>query len=169
MGIFKEPLNPKTFVLDLDGVFTDGAFLYSKDGKVMKVFGADDHDALKILDRLIEIHVITADRRGFDISQRRVSGDMGFNLSLVSSENRVEWLQRHYDLDTLIYMGDGIFDPRVFRAVAYSICPSNALRTTKRAASHVTVSRGGDRAVAEAVIHILKKFFGKSIKNSDFF
>ena len=39
-------LMPKYFILDVDGVFTDGKFLYTKDGKVMKIFGPEDNDAL---------------------------------------------------------------------------------------------------------------------------
>ena len=38
--------NPENFILDLDGVLTDGKFYYSQDGKFLKAFGADDHDCL---------------------------------------------------------------------------------------------------------------------------
>ena len=40
---------PKFFVLDVDGVMTTGHFFYTKSGKVMKMFGPDDHDALLLL------------------------------------------------------------------------------------------------------------------------
>ena len=36
----------KNLVIDVDGVMTDGKFYYSVDGKILKAFGADDHDAL---------------------------------------------------------------------------------------------------------------------------
>jgi 3-deoxy-D-manno-octulosonate 8-phosphate phosphatase (KDO 8-P phosphatase) len=39
----------KIFIIDVDGVMTDGKFYYSDKGKVMKVFGADDNDALSLL------------------------------------------------------------------------------------------------------------------------
>ena len=32
-----ESMNAKVFILDVDGVMTTGQFLYSRDGKVMKV------------------------------------------------------------------------------------------------------------------------------------
>ena len=53
------------FILDLDGVLTDGSFHYSIDGKVYKTFGPDDHDALKFLGKYLNIRVITADTLGF--------------------------------------------------------------------------------------------------------
>ena len=41
-----------SIIIDVDGVATPGTFTYSKNGKIYKNFGADDHDALEILERL---------------------------------------------------------------------------------------------------------------------
>ena len=154
------------FILDLDGVLTDGSFHYSIDGKVYKTFGPDDHDALKFLGRYLNIRVITADTLGFEISKKRVQEDMKLCLDLVSAEERVGWIARNFDQSKTAYMGDGILDPLVFSKVKYSIAPANALQTTKDRADFVTKSTGGNRAVAEACMHILVKFF--NIKISDF-
>ena len=35
-------LNLKTFIVDVDGVLTDGKFYYSSEGKLMKKFGPHD-------------------------------------------------------------------------------------------------------------------------------
>ena len=43
-------MKPKIFVLDVDGVLTNGQFLYDQNGKSHKIFGADDSDALKLLE-----------------------------------------------------------------------------------------------------------------------
>jgi len=43
---------PKVFILDVDGVMTTVHFLYSADGKVMKIFGADDNDGLSLLRKI---------------------------------------------------------------------------------------------------------------------
>jgi 3-deoxy-D-manno-octulosonate 8-phosphate phosphatase (KDO 8-P phosphatase) len=150
---------PLNFILDLDGVLTDGKFYYSQDGKYMKVFGADDHDCINILKKFMKIHVVTADSKGFEISKRRVKEDMALNINLVSATDRVEWLAKRFNLERTIYMGDGVFDYLVFQEVFYSIAPANALKSTKDKANFVTKNSGGDRAVAEACIHILNKFF----------
>lgn len=39
---------PKCFILDVDGVMTTGHFLYTAEGKVMKIFGPDDNDGLSL-------------------------------------------------------------------------------------------------------------------------
>ena len=49
----------KNLVIDVDGVMTDGKFYYSLEGKILKAFGADDHDALSILKKFINIIFVT--------------------------------------------------------------------------------------------------------------
>ena len=150
---------PKVFILDVDGVMTTGQFLYTSEGKVMKVFGADDNDGLSLLKKHIEIRFITGDKKGFNISKKRIVDDMGFKLDLVSTIRRLEWIRNNFLPKEVIYMGDGIFDHYVMKNVGYSIAPSNADKNAKINAEYVTERAGGDRAVAEASLHILEKFF----------
>jgi 3-deoxy-D-manno-octulosonate 8-phosphate phosphatase (KDO 8-P phosphatase) len=147
------------FIFDVDGVFTDGKFFYSSRGKEFKSFGADDHDALLVMKKFINIEIVTSDKRGFSISSKRVAEDLGFPLELVHSSKRLDWIIKNFELSKTIYMGDGICDIEIFKEVAYSICPSNSLAVVKKYADHVTESPGGDRAIAEACLFVLSKFF----------
>jgi 3-deoxy-D-manno-octulosonate 8-phosphate phosphatase (KDO 8-P phosphatase) len=153
------PKHPKVFILDVDGVMTTGHFFYSDAGKVLKVFGPDDNDGLSLLKGNIEIRFVTGDKKGFNISKKRIADDMGYPIDLVSTIRRLEWIKERYELTSVIYMGDGIFDHYVMSQVFYSIAPSNADNNAKNAAAFVTERSGGDRAVAEACIHIMEKFF----------
>ena len=92
-----------TFILDVDGVLSTGQYLYSNDGKIYKIFGPHDHDGLKLVSTKIEISFISADRRGYEISERRVH-DMGFGLQLVSEKDRYNLLYNKYDFNKLIYI-----------------------------------------------------------------
>ena len=59
----------KHVLFDVDGVFTDGCFYYSAQGKIIKVFGPHDGDGIKLLRALgLTISAISADQRGFSIS-----------------------------------------------------------------------------------------------------
>ena len=107
----------------------------------------------------MDIRFVTGDRKGYPISKRRISIDMEYPLDLVSTIKRIDWIKERYELDKVIYMGDGIFDHYVMKKVGYSIAPANADINAKKFANFVTKRSGGDRAVAEACIHILKKFF----------
>ena len=154
-----EKLSPKVFILDVDGVLTTGHFIYTVSGKTMKIFGPDDNDGLSLLSDKLRIHFITGDRKGFDISRRRIVEDMNYPLDLVSTIKRIDWIKDNFNPNEVIYMGDGIFDHLVMKEVAYSIAPSNADSNAKSHANYVTERQGGDRAVAEACLHILDKFF----------
>jgi 3-deoxy-D-manno-octulosonate 8-phosphate phosphatase (KDO 8-P phosphatase) len=144
----------KNFILDVDGVFTDGKFHYSQDGKIMKIFGDADNDALSLIKDKIHIEMVTGDKRGFAISKKRIQEDMGYPLNLVSTFQRLDWIAERFNLEETIYMGDGIYDPIVFNSVGFSIAPANAFVNTKKYANHITQSKGGEGAVAEAVIFI---------------
>ena len=162
----------KVFILDTDGVITTGQFFYTAEGKAMKVFGPDDNDALSLLKPYLETRFVTGDKKGYPISKKRISDDMKFKLDLVSTIHRVEWIEERYNLAEVIYMGDGIFDHYVMQRVGYSIAPANADKLTASQANYVTKRSGGDRAVAEACLHILEEFFEpynpEAIPNSSF-
>ena len=155
------------FILDIDGVFTDGRFYYTEQGKVMKQFGADDHDAIKLIKNDVDVIMISGDWRGYNISSLRVR-DMGFELHKVAgNEERVKWMHEQFgdDLSNIIYMGDGLTDAHAFMEVGYAICPNNASEFVKKYANYICMTDGGYRAVAEAVFHIYSHFFGKSFED----
>jgi len=154
-------IKPKILILDVDGVMTTGQFFYSEEGKQMKIFGPDDNDGLGLLSPHIKIRFVTGDKRGFLISNKRIKDDMNFDLDLVSTIKRIEWIKEKYNPKEVIYMGDGIFDHYVMKEVGYSIAPQNADNNAKQYANFVTSRSGGDRAVAEACIHIMQKFFSE--------
>ena len=112
---------------------TTGQFIYTKNGKIAKIFGPDDHDALSLIKEFVEVRFVTGDKKGFEISKRRIVKDMKFRLDLVSTVKRVDWIERNYKLEETIYMGDGIMDIPVMKKVGYSISPFNGNDLTKKA------------------------------------
>ena len=58
----------------------------------------------------MEIHFVSADKRGFEISRKMIHDDMGYKIDLVPSNERVKWIESNYNLMDTIYMGDGFFD-----------------------------------------------------------
>lgn len=151
-------MQPEVFILDVDGVLTDGCFYYSAEGKVLKKFGADDNDALKLLAPYIEIRFVSGDKRGFEITKKRIE-DMGFKLDFAPVKDRISWIKEHYNPDKVIYMADGIFDCYAMKEVFYSIAPADADDNAKKCADYITKRTGAHRAAAEAALHILGKFF----------
>lgn len=159
--------NEKVVALfDVDGVLTDGSFLYDCEGKKYKRFGPDDAYALKLLEENgVEVRFISSDKRGFPISEKRVN-DMGFTLTEVSHKIRPEWITENYPRSEYfrIYIGDSYADAAVFNVVEVGICPNNGHQIAKEYATYVTPTDGGNRAVADAVFWILKAICGKDVK-----
>ena len=152
---------PSFFLLDVDGVLNNGQVIYSARGKIGKIFGPDDNDALKILSKFIKISFISSDYRGFEISKRRVQKDMKFQINLVKNNERSDWIKKNYDLKKTIFMGDGIFDWITMKNCYYSISCSDSSNIAKKYSNYVTKSNSGNRSVSEASFHIIKKFFYK--------
>ena len=144
------------FIIDVDGVMTTGQFIYSVDGKCCKVFGPHDADGLKAIKDEVDIYFITADRRGFLISKKRID-DMGYPLMLVGGGYRYEYIRQTFGFDNTIFMGDGINDVPVLKECMMGIAPQNARREAKEAAGYVTPSRSAEGAVCDACLEIKRK------------
>jgi len=56
---------PQVFILDVDGVMTTGHFLYTVEGKVMKIFGPDDNDGLSLLKIILRFDSLLVTKKGF--------------------------------------------------------------------------------------------------------
>lgn len=95
----------KNFILDVDGVLTTGQMIYSEEGKKYKIFGPHDNDGLKMIKDLINVHFISADIKGLEITKKRIS-DMGFSVDLVSENDREKYIN-DFVVDETIFMGDG--------------------------------------------------------------
>ena len=149
------------FLLDVDGVMTTGQFLYSQDGKEYKIFGPHDNDGLKLIKNKVKIKFITADKRGYSITKRRIVDDMGFELELVSEKNRFKYIKENYGFQNVIYIGDGYHDAKILKECMFGITPRNARKEAKDAADFVTDSNSGEGAVLDACIEIIIKYFSE--------
>ncbi len=146
------------FILDVDGVLNTGQFLYSSEGKIFKIFGPHDSDGLKMIDNLVSISFISADRRGFEITKKRIN-DMGYSVDLVTETDRYKYLSEMYNFKNLIYMGDGIHDANILKDCFFGIAPKSGRLEAKDSANFITPTNAGDGAVLDACLEIKGRFF----------
>lgn len=152
--------NDLVFVLDFDGTLTNGKMWYNKNGKYLKCFGCDDFDLLKEISLFIKVNVITADKRGFPIAQKRIKDEMGLQLDLVSGKykERWNWIKEKYPFETIIFMGEGWSDYYCLKNANLGITTMDALNHVRDSADVIINRRGGDRAVAEAILYIVRYY-----------
>jgi len=144
-------------VSDVDGVLTDGKFLYSDQGKIFKVFGSHDADALKLLalEKRVSIFFLTADARGFEISLKRIK-DMGFEVQLMNPSERVNFISKLKQDFFTIYVGDSFTDIDSMKICDFSIVPNNAHLKARKNADLITKSNSAEGAMSEICLLILK-------------
>jgi len=144
-------------ISDVDGCLTDGRYIYTADGKVAKVFGPHDNDGVKLLkEHGIEVIFISADKRGFPITTKRIT-DMKCKVYNVSEAERVEWIKHYiqrYGYDYSVFFGDGIGDVPVASVVNYFVSPANARPEAKSVSNFVTPSIGGQGAFLDLALHV---------------
>lgn len=148
---FRDKNREWLFIFDVDGVLTDGKFTYTENGKYSKAFGSHDADALKLLSKFSQIQFITADKKGFELTTRRIQ-DMGFSLSLVEPSDRVELIQKLQVENNVVFVADSFTDCRALIAANLSFSPTNAHVLARKVSSYVLESNGGSGAVAEVCL-----------------
>lgn len=152
-------------VSDVDGVLTDGSFLYDADGKAYKRFGAHDSDGLKLLKVLgIDVKFISADTRGEDITRTRIY-HMGSTLQIIKESEREGFFESIIETslyEKIYFLGDGIFDAMIMNKYQFSknpeligIAPPNAVEQCLIAAKINGQRRGGDGFFFEACSRII--------------
>jgi len=155
----------KKIIFDVDGVLTTGQFLYSENGKEYKIFGPHDNDGIKLISKYVQVLFVTADKRGYHITHRRVVEDMKQELALVSEDDRLNYIDKKYGLKHVVYIGDGYYDAEILTKCLYGIAPLNARIEARSAADYITPSKSGEGAVLDACLHIIDRFYKECENN----
>lgn len=164
-------------VSDVDGVLTDGTFLYDVNGKQYKQFGKDDADAIKLMRKVMpgsKITFVSSDAHGFDISKKRVA-DMGCELEFVSVADRPAYMENFKAKNPdykIAYIGDSFVDLPVWDHADIKYCVGHDIETfmstyelEKELDITMTNKQGGHSGFAEALLGIVSYETGKRIDN----
>lgn len=143
----------RILISDVDGILTDGGHYYSQEGKIIKKFGSNDKDALKLLLKYFDqIIFITADKLGFNITQKRISDDWGFECRLVPTEERKKFLEGQ--LLDVFFIGDGISDAESSNSVTRFISVEDATPQARSSAHVVLRTQGGKNVFSHLLYEI---------------
>jgi 3-deoxy-D-manno-octulosonate 8-phosphate phosphatase (KDO 8-P phosphatase) len=145
-------------IFDVDGVLTDGTFFYSIDGKIFKRFGSHDAQAIKKCISFFNLQLISADKKGFEISKLRAN-HLGLPITLVPEDLRSNWIANHFTREETALVVDSFTDIPSLVNVARSFAPRNAHPELLNRVSNVLNATGGGGAVAEVLdILVYEKF-----------
>jgi 3-deoxy-D-manno-octulosonate 8-phosphate phosphatase (KDO 8-P phosphatase) len=153
----------KLFLMDVDGVLTDGKMYYipGKAGKMVefKAFHSLDGIGLRLLNQFGVITGVITGRESPGTEERARGLGMGYAYQgFLSKLEPLRQILRDSGLkpENVAYMGDDWTDIPVLKQAGLACAPSNAQEEVKAAAHLVTGKEGGMGAVREVCDFILK-------------
>lgn len=162
-NLIKKIKNIKMFLMDVDGVLTDGKMFYFKDSNgrdhEFKAFNSHDGIGIIVLNKFgIKTGIITG-RESESIFERAKTLKMdyiyqGFITKMWAFREILK--KSGIKKEEICYMGDDLPDIPVMKEVGFAVAPSNAVPEVKKYAHYVTRKEGGNGAVREVCELIIK-------------
>lgn len=149
----------RLLLLDVDGVLTDGAIIYTDQGNEIKRFSVKDGLGLRlIMDAGITVGIITG-RRSRALTAR--CHNLGIDLVYDNVKDKVAALEAILDrtgikANETAFAGDDLPDICVMNRIGLAIAVSDAAVEVRQAALLTTEKKGGDGAIREVCELILK-------------
>ncbi|MDM1294910.1 HAD hydrolase family protein [Sphingobacterium sp. N143] len=149
----------KGFVLDVDGVLTDGTVQVNEGGEQLRTFNIKDGYAMQLaIKKGYPIFIITGGASQGVERRLQGLGIKEIHSKVVDKLSTMKAVAQAYDLDLnqLMYIGDDIPDFSCMRAVGLAVCPADAVEDIKKISHYVSGFNGGKGVVRELIEKVLK-------------
>ena len=161
MGNFKEDIaKTKAFILDVDGVMTDGGIMPIEGGMdfIRKYNAKDGYAIAYAVRRGYKVCVITGGHGNLLRSRMERLGVTKLYLNCMDKIAAMQEFFAEYDVDpaTTIYMGDDIPDVECLELVGIPVCPADACSEVIEASRYVSEFCGGRGAVRDIIEQTLR-------------
>lgn len=149
----------KLFVMDVDGILSDGQIIYDANGVETKAFYVQDGVGLKALkEQGIVLAIITG--RNSPMVARRAD-ELGIDHVVQGRDDKFTALSALADelglsVGECMYMGDDLPDLKAVCEAGVGVSVPNGCAETQAAADIVTTKMGGHGAVREVCEQLLK-------------
>lgn len=157
--IFDNLKKVKAFVLDVDGVLTDGRVLVNEIGQQLRTFNIKDGYVMQLaIKRGYPIIIITG---GKSIGvEKRLEG-LGIQDIYSGISNKIEKLtsvlvSHNLTFDDILYMGDDMPDFECMQLAGLAACPADAVEEIKEICHYISPKMGGEGAVRDVIEKVLK-------------
>lgn len=157
---YKEIMNDiTTFILDVDGVLTDGSIFISADGEMQRTMNIRDGFAMKAaVESGYSVCIISGGKsEGVRVRLR----NLGITDIHLGIPNKVETFDEYIELyhikpEQVLYMGDDIPDYHVMKLVGLPACPQDASPEIKAISNYISHKKGGKGAVRDVIEQVMK-------------
>ena len=152
------------FVLDVDGVFTDGTVFFSKDGELTKQFDMRDGMGLEILrEQNVEVWVMTSEQSEIVAQRMKKLKIENVYLGVKDKFSLLNHLlmEKELSMSNIAYIGDDVNDMANICSVGWSFTPNNATQIVKQHADMIIPKDSGNgaiRAACEFIMNYNKRY-----------
>ncbi len=157
---YKEILNHiTTFILDVDGVLTDGTVHVAPNGEMLREMHIRDGFAMKAaIESGYHVCIISG---GSNEGVRIRLQKLGITDIHLGTPNKVETFNEYIELydikaENVAYMGDDIPDFHVMKLVGLPSCPQDASPEIKAISKYISHKNGGKGAVRDLIEQVMK-------------
>lgn len=157
---YKEIMNQiSTFILDVDGVLTDGTVHITNTGEMLREMHIRDGFAMKAaIERGYNVCIISGGNNEGVLIRLR---NLGINDIHLASPDKVATFKEYIELynikpENVLYMGDDIPDYHVMKLVGLPTCPQDATPEIKAISKYISHKNGGKGAVRDVIEQVMK-------------
>lgn len=159
--------NINTFILDVDGVLTDGTVISFASNEHARSFNIKDGYAIeRALLMGYNIIIITG---GFEEGVRNRLKFLGIKDVFIGVKDKIQVYNqllkdKSIQNENILYMGDDIPDLKILKLVGLPTCPNDAVGDVREVCKYISPYNGGKGAVRD-VIEKTMKVQGKWLKD----
>lgn len=151
--------NINTFILDMDGVLTDGKVLVLENGQQARVMSIRDGYAIQLAIKKGYRVSIVSGAESLPVTQRL--NKLGVKDIFMAVKDKgsfiLDWCRQHsIDKGQVLFMGDDMPDLPVAGVAGLFCCPSDAIPEIMAVANYISPLRGGSGCVRDVIEQVLK-------------
>lgn len=165
-------LTKTLFVVDCDGILTDGRHYYNIEGKFAKSYGSYDKEAMVFITRYCgdSIMLVSDDKAGWDITEQRLKHlSMSLNVGNKFAYGNYSPYERaifitarklEKKFDNIVFIGDSLSDINAMSSADWVGTTNNAPDMINEYVDYKSPYEGGKGGFADIVFYFYKKHYG---------
>ena len=151
--------NINTFVLDVDGVLTDGLLYLIGDNEMVRAMNAKDGYALQLaVKRGFQVIVISGGISTLSELRLKKLGIIHVYMGVHDKLSLLKSLSEslHIEASSMIYIGDDVPDIEVMKYTGISACPADACADVLAMSNYISPFMGGKGCVRDVIEQVMK-------------
>ncbi|MBI2730619.1 MAG: HAD-IIIA family hydrolase, partial [Sphingobacteriales bacterium] len=149
----------KAFVLDVDGVLTDGSLLVMPDGEWVRRMSVKDGYVLQLaVKKGYEVFIISGATSKPVADRLRKLGVKEVHNGVSNKKQLLLQLMQQYNLnkELVLYMGDDIPDYEAMQEAGLLTCPADAVAEIRQICQYISPVKGGEGCVRDVMEKVMK-------------